>query len=136
MGWDVFLLIDSRKVPFAPANGRRFGLSPSRGLSIVSSPKSGEDPLAIFVRQRQPFATRGHPLVESAARRLAMADAPRITIKELKRRLDAGEDFTLIDTRNPRAWSQSDTMLPDAIRMPIDDLEKNLSRRPVVAYCT
>jgi hypothetical protein len=26
-----------------------------------------------------------------------MADAPRITVDELKRRMEAGEDFTLID---------------------------------------
>ncbi len=30
-----------------------------------------------------------------------MADAPRITVEELKRRMDAGEDFTVIDVRNP-----------------------------------
>ncbi len=69
-----------------------------------------------------------------------MADAPRITVKELKRRMDAGEDFTVIDTRNPQAWAESDIMQPKAIRFPIDKLEENLSRipknRPVVAYCT
>jgi len=32
-----------------------------------------------------------------------MAEAPRITVEELKRRMDAGEDFTVIDTRNPTA---------------------------------
>ena len=31
-----------------------------------------------------------------------MADAPRITVEELKRRMDAGEDFTVIDVRNPQ----------------------------------
>ena len=69
-----------------------------------------------------------------------MPDAPRITVDELKRRIDAGEDFTIVDTRNPQAWSESDTMIPEAIRIPVDKLEDNLSRipksRPVVAYCT
>jgi rhodanese-related sulfurtransferase len=69
-----------------------------------------------------------------------MADAPRITIKELQRRMDAGEDFTVIDTRNPKAWAESDIMLPEAIRFPPDKLEENLSKipkdRPIVAYCT
>ena len=69
-----------------------------------------------------------------------MADAPRITVEELKRRMDAGEDFTIIDVRNPQAWAEADTKIPEAIRIPVDDLEKNLSRipndRPVVAYCT
>ncbi len=69
-----------------------------------------------------------------------MADAPRITVEELKRRMDAGEDFTVIDIRNPQVWAESDTMLPEAIRVSPDKLEENLSRipknRPVVAYCT
>lgn len=67
-------------------------------------------------------------------------DAPRITADDLKRRMDAGEDFTIIDTRNPVAWAKSDTMIPEAIRLPNDELERNLSRipknRPIVAYCT
>jgi rhodanese-related sulfurtransferase len=69
-----------------------------------------------------------------------MADAPRITVDELKRRMDAGEDFTLIDVRNPQAWAESDSVLPGAIRVTPDKLEESLPRiprnRPVVAYCT
>ena len=69
-----------------------------------------------------------------------MVDAPRITVNELHKRMEAGEDFTLIDTRNPQAWAESDVMMPDAIRMPLDNIEENLSRiprdKPIVAYCT
>jgi len=69
-----------------------------------------------------------------------MPDAPRITAQELKRRMDAGEDFTVIDTRNPNAWAETDTVIPEAIRVPLDELAQNLPRipknRPVVAYCT
>ena len=69
-----------------------------------------------------------------------MPEAPRITVEELKRRMEAGEDFTLIDVRKPEAWTESDTVIPEAIRVPLDKLEENLSRipkdRPVVAYCT
>ena len=69
-----------------------------------------------------------------------MVDAPRITAPELKKRMDAGEDFTVIDTRNPQAWAESDTVIPEAIRVPLDELEQNLARIPksrsVVAYCT
>jgi rhodanese-related sulfurtransferase len=69
-----------------------------------------------------------------------MADAPRITVEELKRRMDAGEDFTVIDVRNPNAWAETDTVIPEATRLPLDKLEENLLRipktRPVVAYCT
>jgi rhodanese-related sulfurtransferase len=69
-----------------------------------------------------------------------MADAPRITVEELKKRMDAGEDFTVIDGRNPTAWAETDTAIPEAIRVPLDKIEENLPRipknRPLVAYCT
>jgi rhodanese-related sulfurtransferase len=64
----------------------------------------------------------------------------RITVDELRKRMEAGEDFTLIDTRNPQAWAESQEKLPDAIRVPVDALEQNVSRipkdKPAVAYCT
>ena len=64
----------------------------------------------------------------------------RISIEELKKRLESGEDFTIIDVRNPEAWAESDTMIPESIRVPLDELDKNLARipqaRPAVAYCT
>jgi rhodanese-related sulfurtransferase len=69
-----------------------------------------------------------------------MADAPRITIQDLKKRMEAGEDFTVIDIRNPQAWAEADTMIPEAIRVTLDKLEESLPRipknKPVVAYCT
>ena len=69
-----------------------------------------------------------------------MSDDLRITIDELRKRMEAGEDFTLIDTRNPQAWAQSDVMVPEAIRVPVDKLEQHIQEipndKPIVAYCT
>ena len=69
-----------------------------------------------------------------------MPDNLRITVDEVRKRMEAGEDFVLIDTRNPQAWSQSDVKLPEAIRLPLENLDENLSKipraTPVVAYCT
>ena len=69
-----------------------------------------------------------------------MPDDLRITVDELKRRMEAGEDFVVIDTRNPQAWAQSDVMLPEAIRVPVDNLEEHLrdipQTKPIVTYCT
>ncbi len=69
-----------------------------------------------------------------------MPEAPRITMDQLKKRMDAGEDFTIIDVRNPHAWAESDTMMPEAVRVPLDDFESHLSQIPksrtVVTYCT
>jgi len=69
-----------------------------------------------------------------------MPDDLRITVAELKKRMEAGEDFTVIDTRNPQAWAQSAEMMPKAIRVPLDNLDENISSipkdKPIVAYCT
>ena len=35
-----------------------------------------------------------------------------------EREWEAGEDFVLIDKRNPQAWSQSSLKVPEAIRVP------------------
>lgn len=76
----------------------------------------------------------------SHVKEVPMAEAPRITAQELKKRMEAGEDFTIIDVRNPEARSESDTMIPEAIRMPLEKVEENLPRIPkgrtVVSYCT
>jgi rhodanese-related sulfurtransferase len=54
--------------------------------------------------------------------------------------MEAGGDFTLIDTRNPQAWAQSDVKLPEAIRLPLDQLDQHIHEipndKPIVAYCT
>lgn len=69
-----------------------------------------------------------------------MPEAGRITPEELKRRMDAGEDFTIIDVRNPQAWSESDRKMPGAIRVPMDEFDRHLPQipknKPIVAYCT
>ena len=69
-----------------------------------------------------------------------MPDDLRITIDELRKRMEAGEDFAFIDTRNPQAWGQSDVMLPEAVRAPLDNFEEHIyeipKNKPIVTYCT
>lgn len=69
-----------------------------------------------------------------------MPDDLRITVDELRQRMEAGEDFTIVDTRNPQAWEASDQKLPEAIRLPMNNLEQGLSKisktKPIVTYCT
>jgi rhodanese-related sulfurtransferase len=69
-----------------------------------------------------------------------MPDNRRISVDDLQKRMEAGEDFTFVDVRNPQAWAKSDVKLPEAIRVPVDDAEQSLSKiprdKPVVAYCT
>ncbi len=67
-------------------------------------------------------------------------EATRVTVDELKQRMDRGEQFAFIDTRNPTAWGEAQTKLPNAIRVPADEVEKHLDEIPkdrtVITYCT
>ena len=69
-----------------------------------------------------------------------MAESLRITVNDLKERMEAGQDFTIIDTRNPQAWGESEEKLPEAVRMAADapdaELKQIPSQKPIVAYCT
>jgi rhodanese-related sulfurtransferase len=69
-----------------------------------------------------------------------MTDSLRITIDDLRARMEKGEGFVVIDTRNPQEWAKSDVKVPEAIRVSADKLDEILSNipkdKPVVAYCT
>ena len=81
-----------------------------------------------------------HPGIYLLFKGVNMSDQTRISVDELHRRMDAGEDFVLIDTRNPQAWAQSNAKLPGALRIPAADPEQHLSElpkgKPIVTYCT
>ena len=67
-------------------------------------------------------------------------EATRITTDEVKERMDRGEEFAFVDTRNPKAWAESDQKLPNAIRVPAEELDQHLEEIPrdraVLTYCT
>jgi rhodanese-related sulfurtransferase len=67
-------------------------------------------------------------------------EATRVTAEEVKERMDRGEQFTFVDTRNPQAWGEADTKLPGAVRVPAGELEQHLDEIPrdraVITYCT
>jgi rhodanese-related sulfurtransferase len=67
-------------------------------------------------------------------------DEPRITIDDLKRRMDAHEPLMLLDSRSAVAWESSDVEIPRSVRVPPDEVDKHLSQIPrdrlVVPYCT
>ena len=70
----------------------------------------------------------------------ATMEATRITVDEVKERMERGEPFTFVDTRNPKAWGEAETKLPGAIRVPADEVEGHLKEIPhdraVITYCT
>jgi rhodanese-related sulfurtransferase len=63
----------------------------------------------------------------------------RISVEDLRGRLDRGEDILFADTRNPKAWAEAETKLPGAIRIPADQVEQHLADIPrdrtIVTYC-
>ena len=67
-------------------------------------------------------------------------EATRVTVDEVKERMDRGEEFTFVDTRNPKAWEEATTKLPGAIRVPADEVQERLDEIPhdrtVITYCT
>ena len=67
-------------------------------------------------------------------------EATRVTVDEVKERMERGEQFAFVDTRNPVAWGESDAKLPGAVRVPASELEQHLSEIPrdraVITYCT
>jgi rhodanese-related sulfurtransferase len=69
-----------------------------------------------------------------------MADDLRISADELRRRMEAGEEFTIIDVRNPHAWADATDMAAGAIRISLDDADEAIGliprNKPIVTYCT
>lgn len=67
-------------------------------------------------------------------------ETTRVTVDEVKQRMDRGEEFTFVDTRNPKAWGEASTKLPAAIRVPAEEVEQHLNEIPkdrtVITYCT
>jgi rhodanese-related sulfurtransferase len=67
-------------------------------------------------------------------------EATRVTVDEVKQRMDRGESFTFIDTRKPNAWAEAQTKQPKAIRVPAEEVEQHLNEIPhdrtVITYCT
>jgi rhodanese-related sulfurtransferase len=64
----------------------------------------------------------------------------RISPEEANARVLAGEPMVFLDTRNPKAWAESDRKIPGAFRVPADDVESHLDKidrvSTIITYCT
>lgn len=69
-----------------------------------------------------------------------VSEPTRVTANEVIERVSRGEQFALLDNRNPDAWANAETKLPGAIRVPSDEVEKHLDEIPrgrtIITYCT
>ena len=65
-------------------------------------------------------------------------DDLRITAHELRNRMSAGEEFTILDARNPQAWSTANDKARGAIRVDAhsNQLPRLPQEKPIVVYCT
>ena len=63
----------------------------------------------------------------------------RITPQEVNAKLQNGERVQFVDSRNAKAWSEAQTKLPGALRVPADEPGNigNVTHDAlVVTYCT
>ena len=64
----------------------------------------------------------------------------RITVEELKEKLDAGEQITIVDLRHSLDFEEQPEVIPGALHMEAKELEEKNDRLPpggeVVLYCT
>ena len=64
----------------------------------------------------------------------------RISPKEVYSLFSSGHPFVFVDNRNPKVWAASDMTLPNAIRVPVDEMDSHLQEidrdKTVVTYCT
>ncbi|MFB3925974.1 MAG: rhodanese-like domain-containing protein [Syntrophales bacterium] len=67
-------------------------------------------------------------------------DVPRITVQELKEKMDRHEDIVVLDIRSEDAYAGSTVRIPGAIRMPLDQVGERYRELPqnreIVTYCT
>ena len=71
----------------------------------------------------------------------AKDDVPRITIQELKAKMDQGEDMVILDVRLGSEYAGSKIKIKGAIRIPVFQLEDNRYKelprdKDIIAYCT
>jgi sulfur-carrier protein adenylyltransferase/sulfurtransferase len=69
----------------------------------------------------------------------AAEDVPRMTIQELKAKMDRGENIVILDVRSGEDYAASKVKITGAIRIPLVQLEGRykelLAGREIITYC-
>jgi rhodanese-related sulfurtransferase len=64
----------------------------------------------------------------------------RVTVEEVRARMDRREPLVMIDARSAEAWSKAEYQVPGSIRVPPDDVAGHLADVPkgraIITYCT
>ncbi|MEW6735964.1 MAG: rhodanese-like domain-containing protein [Acidobacteriota bacterium] len=76
----------------------------------------------------------------STSKTTTAKEIEKISVDEVNQRLSRGESLYFLDTRSQDAWSKADLKIPEAIRVPPDQVEKHLAdiphNRTIITYCT
>lgn len=80
-------------------------------------------------------------LSPAEARAALTADSiPRISIQELKEKMDGGDRIVILDVRSAQDYTPSPNKIRGAIRIPVDQLKSRYTELPaaaeIVTYCT
>jgi len=104
------------------------GCSTEKDSTPIPSPGDGETP-AIF----QPEAPAATVLPPSSY----LPEVPRISVQEVKAKLDAGLNIVVIDSRSENAYGSA--RIPGAISMPLGDMQGSYSAldsyEEIITYC-
>lgn len=69
-----------------------------------------------------------------------MDTVQRVTVDELKSRLDSGAKIVILDVRSRSSYGSSDVTIKGSVRIPPDELNDRAGELPpgreVVTYCT
>jgi 3-mercaptopyruvate sulfurtransferase SseA len=70
----------------------------------------------------------------------ATDNVPRITVQELKAKVDKGDDLVIIDVRTGEDYAGSRIKIKGAVRIPIVQMEERYGELPkdkqIITYCT
>lgn len=70
----------------------------------------------------------------------ATDNVPRITVQELKAKIDNGVDVVIVDVRTGQDYADSRIKIKGAVRIPIVQIEERYKELPkdkeIVLYCT
>lgn len=68
------------------------------------------------------------------------ADVPRITVDELRGRLDKGENIVIVDVRSRNSYNASKVKIKGSVRIALDEINDRAVELPMgkelVTYCT
>lgn len=64
----------------------------------------------------------------------------RITIQQLKAKMDASEKYLLLDVRSVEGWKTGTTKIKGSIRVAFEDVDKTMTEwkktQEIIAYCS